>query len=196
MEKLTLLCISDLHSYDDEEFNVIKNTEYDACVLLGDIPMTALRVIKKINARPLFGICGNHDDWNSLNAVGIKDIHCKAVSINGYTIAGFGGSHRYKNGDYALMTQKESVSLSKLIPKADILISHDSPYKLFGKDTAHQGLKGISAYISKNKPKINLCGHYHDKSLKSIYRKCEVQCVFRFSVIQVKKGNLYYGKFN
>ena len=188
MENLTMLCICDLHSYDVEEINKIKDMEYDVCVLLGDIPSTALRTIKKLNTRPLFGVCGNHDDWQTLNNVGIRDIHCKAISVKGYTIAGFGGSHRYKNGDYALMTQKESVELSKLIPKADILISHDSPYKFFGTDTAHQGLKGISQYISKNKPKLNLCGHYHDENLSGVYRRCEIQCVYQFMIVDFCKS--------
>ncbi len=183
-DSLTMLCIVDLHSLDYEEIEAIKNMEYDVCFLLGDIPQNALYSIKNINTKPLFGVCGNHDEWDSLNAVGIKDIHCKTVSLDGFTIAGFGGSHRYKNGDYPMLTQKESVELTKLLPKADILISHDAPYKFFGKDTAHQGFKGISKYISKNKPKLNLCGHYHDENLCGVYRKCKVQCVYRFKIIK------------
>lgn len=181
---LTMLCIADLHSYDDEEIKKIQNMEYDVCFLLGDIPLNALYAIKKFNAKPLFGICGNHDEWDSLSAVGIKDIHCKTISVGGYTIVGFGGSHRYKNGDYSMMTQKESIGLTKLLPKADILISHDAPYRFFGNDIAHQGLKGISKYISKNKPQLNLCGRYHDENLSGVYRKCKVQCVYRFKIVK------------
>ena len=181
---LRMLCISDLHHYDEEEIKSIQHMEYDVCFLLGDIPQIALYEIKKINTKPLFGVCGNHDEWDSLYAVSIKDIHCKTISIGNCTIAGFGGSHRYKNGDYPMMTQNESIELTKLIPKADILISHDAPYKFFGKDTAHQGLKGISKYISKNKPKLNLCGHYHNEKLRGTYRKCKIQCIYQFKIIQ------------
>lgn len=181
--KPTMLCIADLHSFDYEELAAIQNMKYDICLLLGDIPQNALYLIKNINQKPLFGVCGNHDEWNSLKNVGIMDIHCKAISFEGVTIAGLGGCHRYKNGDYPMLTHKESVNLMKQIPKADILISHDAPYNFFGKDVAHQGLKGISKYISKNKPKLNLCGHYHDENLYGVYRKCKVQCVYRFQII-------------
>ena len=185
-EILTMLCIADLHSYDDEEIKAIQNIEYDVCFLLGDIPQNALYMIKKFNRfnKPIFGICGNHDEWNSLTAVGIDDIHCKAISVKGYTIVGFGGSHRYKSGDYPMMTHKESVEIIRLLPKADILISHDAPYKLFGADTAHQGLKGISKYIAKNKPQLNLCGHYHNENLSGVYRKCKVQCIYHFKIVE------------
>lgn len=184
MSKLTMLCIADLHSYDDKEIKAIQNMEYDVCFLLGDIPQKALSAIKKNVSKPLFGVCGNHDEWNSLTSEGIKDINCKTISIAGYTVAGFGGSNRYKNGDYPMWTQKESVEITKMIPKADILITHDSPYKFFGNDEAHKGLKGISKYISNNKPKLNLCGHYHDKNLCGVYKKCKIQCIYGFNIIE------------
>lgn len=181
---LTMLCIADLHSYDEEEIKAIQGMEYDVCFLLGDIPQNALYLIKEFNTKPLFGICGNHDEWDSLKAIGINDIHCKTISVKGYTIAGFGGSHRYKNGGYPMMTHKESVELIRLLPKANILISHDAPYKFFGTDTAHQGLKGISKYIAKNNPQLNLCGHYHNENLRGAYRKCTVQCVYHFKIVK------------
>lgn len=43
---LTMLCIADLHSYDDEEIKAIQNMEYDVCFLMGDIPQNALYAIK------------------------------------------------------------------------------------------------------------------------------------------------------
>lgn len=181
--ELSMFCISDLHHFTDEELEAIEYMEYDVCLLLGDIPQKALKIIKKANgSRPIYGICGNHDDWNSLESVGIEDIHCKVIEVNGIKIAGLGGSHRYKSGDYAMLTQKESIEAVKSIPYADILISHDCPYKLFGKIVTHNGLKGISRYISKHRPQMNLCGHYHE-SMKGIYKKCRVECVYRFENI-------------
>lgn len=162
-----MLCIADLHDYDERQIEKIRQMEYDVCLLLGDIPHKALLEIKKANGdRPLYGVCGNHDDWDTLTRVGITDIHCKAVEVCGITIAGFSGSNRYKNGDYCMMTQKESIKAAKEIPPCDVLITHDSKYKYWiPPDDAHLGLKGISKYISKNKPQMHLFGHYHQRAV-------------------------------
>ena len=165
-----MLCISDLHDYDARLIEKIQQMEYDVCLLLGDIPHKALLHIKRVNGdRPIYGICGNHDDWESLSRVGITDIHCKAVEICGVTIAGFSGSNRYKNGNYCMMTQKESIEAAKKIPPCDVFISHDSVYKYqLHPDNAHLGLKGISRYVSKHKPQMHLFGHYHQRA---VYKK-------------------------
>lgn len=181
---LDILCVSDLHHYTDEELEEIQSMEYDVCLLLGDIPQKALKIIKKANgSRPIYGICGNHDDWDSLKRADIEDIHCKMVEVGNIKIAGFGGSHRYKSGDYAMITQEQSIQAAKTIPAADILISHDCPYKMFGKDIAHEGLIGISNYIAKYKPYLNLCGHYHE-SMQSKFKNCKVECIYRFRIVK------------
>jgi len=47
--------------------------------------------------------------------------------------------------------------------KADILISHTSPYGIYGEDdSSHIGLKGISKYIYDNDIKLNIHGHFHE----------------------------------
>lgn len=147
--------------------------EYDCCCLLGDIPDAALEIIKRIVQKPLFGILGNHDELSTLSRCEIPNLDGTSVTVNGVTIAGFGGSHRYKSGDYPMLTQKESIAAAKLCPKADILISHDTAYHAMTRfalrarrpaapsaakrfnivlkrlDSAHCGLKGISKYIAK-----------------------------------------------
>lgn len=182
---ITILCISDLHAFNFEELAAIGNMDYNACFLLGDIPQPALLAIKEANGnRPLYGVCGNHDNWQSLEYAGIEDIHCRAVQVGEYAFAGIGGSSRYKNGDYAMMTQPESLKVSRNCPAADILISHDCAYNLFGTGKAHQGLWGISWYLFRKKPRMNLCGHYH-KEQRAKWRSCEVQCIYRFALIHL-----------
>lgn len=46
MGEIKILAISDLHWYTDKELVKIKNIDFDICVLLGDIPVTAIRLIK------------------------------------------------------------------------------------------------------------------------------------------------------
>ncbi len=45
MRKINILAIADLHWYTDIELAEIENIDFDVCVLLGDIPVNAIRLI-------------------------------------------------------------------------------------------------------------------------------------------------------
>lgn len=185
-KNLRILALADLHSWDRLTLETVRNYDFDynSCVLLGDIPLNALIFLREIIEKPMLGVLGNHDELGQLERCGIENLDRKIVTINGVKIAGLSGSHRYKCGNYPLLTQRESIAAAKAIPAADILISHDTAYRLMGRnDAAHCGLKGISRYISRRKPLMNLCGHYHENTSKK-YRKCEVRCVFGCSLIE------------
>lgn len=181
-----ILAIADLHAWDRSELELIKNLEFDCCCLLGDIPQAAIDEIRQLVHRqfkPIFGVLGNHDDQGALERCGIYNLDRKGTVINGVSIAGIGGSHRYKNGDYPMLTQKESIDIAEHCPKADILISHDAAFHVMKRlDKAHCGLKGISKYISRNKPKLNICGHYHE-NIRRKYKGCEIICVYRCALV-------------
>lgn len=181
---LRMMVIADLHAWDKQELKLIKDYDFHCCVLLGDIPLEALKIIRSIVVdESLFGILGNHDEPGALERCGITDLTGKAVTVQGVTIAGLSGSHRYKHGDYSMLTQRESVLVAKKLPAADILISHDTAYHVMGrKDSAHCGLQGISGYISHRKPKLNLCGHYH-QNLSRSFRGCKIRCIYRCALV-------------
>lgn len=183
--RIRILAIADLHDWSKSELELINGLEYDCCCLLGDIPETALKIIKQLVHKPLYGILGNHDDLNSLSRYGITDLNGKAVTVNGVSIAGLSGSHRYKNGDYPMLTQKESITAATVCPAADILISHDTAYHVMKQlDNAHCGLKGISRYISRSKSGLNICGHYHINSDKRLmYKGCDILCVYKCALV-------------
>ena len=194
---LKLLCIADLHHYTQSELDKIKDLQYDICFLLGDISQEALNEIRCIvGDKPLYGVHGNHDTVHQLEECGIEHLNNNFITVDGYRIVGFSGSHRYKDGDcYEMLTQKQSMErCNSFIERwsygwqklqCDILISHDSMYKLFGKkDSAHIGLMGITKLIKKSKIKLNICGHYHQqKQLKR--RGCGIICVYRCAVISL-----------
>jgi len=93
------------------------------------------------------------------------DIHGTIIHKDGIRIAGFGGSHKYKDKNYPLFTQEESKEIAASIKEADILLSHTSPKGLYGTDDiAHIGLEGISDYINNNDVKLNIHGHFHEDS--------------------------------
>jgi predicted phosphodiesterase len=71
-DKLTLLCIADLHHWNQGELDIIKALNFDMCFTLGDIPQKALEYIRSITAEtPLYGVPGNHDEWNTVQESGI-----------------------------------------------------------------------------------------------------------------------------
>lgn len=180
---MRILIITDLHDWVISEIELIRGLKYDCCCLLGDIPETVLKIIKQYVQTPLFGILGNHDALTTLSNCGIIDINGKFVTINGVTIAGLGGSHRYKPGDYPMLTQKESIAAAAACPPGDILISHDTSFGVMKRrDNAHCGLKGISEYIKRNKPTLNICGHYHENVHRK-FKRCDILCVYRCALV-------------
>ena len=182
-DTLKILAIADLHWYTNKELRQIKNLDYDVCVLLGDIPVNAIRLIKEyVYNKPILAVAGNHDDWNTPEIGGAENIHGQCVECYGYKFTGFSGSARYKYGDYPMFTQRESMQLGNKLKKADILISHDSGYQLLGKDKPHSGLLGIDLYNLKNKTKLNICGHHHTQIVKKRFGTTTV-CVFRCALI-------------
>lgn len=182
-EPIRILAISDLHFWDKEELNHILDYEFDVCVLLGDIPYNAIvEIVNIVKDKPIFGLPGNHDAWNIFEEFPVVDLHEKTEDFHTYCFAGFGGSLRYKKGPYAMVTQEECLKSLKKLPKGDILLTHDSMYRLFGKDGAHEGLKGITRYILKNHIRLNIHGHHHQMSVKKRFG-CTTVCVYRCAVI-------------
>lgn len=181
--EIILLIIADLHDWTLSELEYIRELEYDCCCLLGDIPEAPLKVIKQLVQKPIFGVLGNHDTLTTLSDCGIADLNNKSVTINGVTLAGFGCSNRYKPGEYPMLTQKESIAVAANCPPCDILISHDTAFGIMKrKDNAHCGLKGISNYIKRRKPKLNICGHYHE-NIHQNFKHCDILCIYRCALV-------------
>lgn len=163
---MKILTFADLHDgVTKEESDVLKALEFDACIVLGDIERDSLIKIKDIcGDRPIIGVEGNHDERDILENLNIKNVHNKIVELNGYKFLGFGGCLPYKpiNGVY-LHSQLECSVLLGYAPKADVLISHNSPFGIHDnqENIAHTGYKGIVEYMDRVKPKLCLHGHQH-----------------------------------
>ncbi len=157
-----ILVLCDLHFLEDGQLNIISTLEYDFCVLLGDIPWSALQQIKELVTKPIFAVGGNHDTREMYKQIGIPYLNGKCAEVNGWRIAGVEGSSRYKNTkELVMLTQEESLAIAEQLPKADILISHDSCFSKYGTAPNKCGLKGIDLYIERNKPILHLHGHHH-----------------------------------
>lgn len=159
---LRILVLCDFHFLEDGELDRIGALEYDVCLVLGDILFGALPRIRELVQKPIFAVGGNHDTREMYGQVGIPYIHGQVVCVNGWSIVGIEGSHRYKNtSELCMLTQEESLAIAEELPKADILISHDASYEKFGSAPNRVGLQGISRYIQKNGPYLHLHGHHH-----------------------------------
>lgn len=159
-QRFLVLC--DLHFLEEGQLDLISSLDYSCCLLLGDIPLETLFRIKELVAKPIYAVGGNHDTREMYINANIPYIHGGLVEVNGLSIVGLEGSHRYKKSEELLMlTQEESINTANELPPADILISHDSSFGRYGEEPNKCGLKGIRNYIKKHKPKLHLHGHYH-----------------------------------
>lgn len=186
LKPIKILCIADAHGLLHHARDVLKNIppqEYNCVISLGDNYIDDLNIIKECVPTNVYGILGNHDDYNALEKCNITNIHKKIINIDGVKIAGFQGSNKYKNVEYPSFTQEESILECNEIEPADILISHTGPYNLYNHDIAHTGLSGISNYIKKNNIILNIHGHMHDNMVKYSTNGTKVICVYGIAIV-------------
>jgi len=189
---LRILFITDTHNclaYTDKYINYLKSfqpTDYDICLVLGDISGLDIDAIKEIVPNEkLFGIAGNHDSADIMDINGITNINGKVIDCNGVKIAAIMGSNRYKQGNYGMMTQEESIELAKNMEEADILVSHDKAYIWDRKDTVHDGLKGITYYIYKHRIPIHIHGHLHEEFDETLKNGTRSICLYQIKLLNL-----------
>lgn len=167
MYPLKLLLFADRSPYGNEISavrEVLQKDNIDIVIMLGDHHDHDIEIIREYNSNiKIIGVLGNHDGFDFLERNGVEDINGRVYEANGVRIAGMQGSFKYKDVDYPSFTQEQSRTFAGNIGPANIFITHDSPRGYHEhKDDAHVGLEGISEYILKNDPIINIHGHQHD----------------------------------
>jgi len=189
---INILFITDTHNclaYTDkylEELKSYKPTDYDICIILGDISGLDIDAIKSVvPPEKLYGIVGNHDSINLMEENNIANINGRVIECKGIRIAAIMGSNRYKNGDYGMMTQEESIELAEQLGEADILVSHDKAYIYDRHDNVHDGLKGITYYIYKNHVPIHIHGHLHDEFDETLKNNTLSKCLYRIKLLKL-----------
>lgn len=194
---LKILFLADLHYVNLKDWidflNKYKNSnEYDLLITLGDIDHLLMKSLQENIKKPMGGVLGNHDYFDDLPYFGIKDLNCKAVKFQETTICGLQGSIKYKNSDYPLYTQNESIDMCKKLPHTDIFISHSPPKGIHDrKDFAHNGLMGITNYIKKQKPKYCFHGHIHEDRITNFKKTIIISiyggAIFDTNTAQIEK---------
>ena len=188
---LKILFVADTHDcieHDNETQEVIKQTDkYNYCILLGDHSANDLNYILKIIPKEkVFGILGNHDSWEKYDEFEIENIDGKIKIINNKKIAGISGSFKYKDSNnYALYTHEESIEIAEKMGEADILISHDKPFLERKYGDAHDGLKGVTLYLYKNKIPIHIHGHIHQESENILKNGTKSFCLYKAKILEI-----------
>lgn len=160
-----ILCIADLHCPTKADIQKICSLPFiDMVFWLGDIDEFVLkRIYQSYPAAFHVGVLGNHDMYN-LEAYGIINLDKQYIERHGISMVGLEGSVLYKDTayHYPSYAQGESLIFCETLPKANILLSHTSPYGIHDDNSSsHQGLIGLRNYIDKHCPKYNIHGHQH-----------------------------------
>ena len=186
--KIKLLIIADTHGLlsvkEDlkEKLKIIHN--YDLCCILGDVTYSDYEIILNyINKDKIVAILGNHDGFDVLKYYGIKDLNGRIIDIKGVRIGGIQGSYRYKTEDFPSFTHEESIRFLNKMEGVDILLSHAGPFLDNNTDLVHNGLKGITEYLYKNKVPYNIHGHNHAN--KDLYLRNGTKIIERYLIDEI-----------
>ncbi len=192
---IRILAIADTHgdlAIKPEMQDKLKNVDdYDLCCLLGDITYSDYEVIiKNVSKEKMVGLLGNHDGCDVLRHYNINNLNGKVININGLRIGGIQGSIRYKNEEYPSFTHMESIDFLNKMEQVDILFSHSGPFWNYNDDPVHNGLKGITNYLYKNKTPYNIHGHLHKNKLKVLKNGTKVQCIYGVELLEINSGEI------
>ena len=158
---MKILLFSDLHDFDNEKLNKI-NIDPNLIIFLGDIKGRTLdQIIINFPNKTYFGVLGNHDEHGLFRNINtfiklrggsekIQDANvllCKQsnkslLEFNGITFTGLEGCVKYGRNYVGYDIDEEII-----LPKADILISHEGGYlDIENNLNAHQGYPQLSEY--------------------------------------------------
>jgi Icc-related predicted phosphoesterase len=153
--------------------------DVDLILGCGDLPYTYLEYLVSVLNIPLYYVPGNHDPGynteRSLSyAEGGSNLDLKTAHAKGLSLAGLGGSIRYRPDGVNQYTQRQTfLRACRLLPRVlfsymrygrrlDILITHSPPFEIHDDDTnAHQGFKALNFLIRMARPRYLLHGHTH-----------------------------------
>lgn len=199
---MRILVFSDFH--DSLDLLSLKDTlqqhpSPDIVLTLGDISCSDLRFLRGMFATiSFYGLRGNHDGSDTLLRAGVPDLHGKVIEHYGVRIAGLEGSSKYKYGNHVMYSQKESLTIAKNLPPANILVSHDRAFhglvpNLFSEltKTPHEGLCGLSYYNRRHHPFLHIHGHIHKNKHYSHYG-IETVCVYGAAIVTVSQNSVQH----
>ncbi len=169
----------------------------DFVVGCGDLPYTYLEYLVTMLGVPLYYVPGNHDPLYqpqvlSSLAAGCENIDGRVVNYRGLTLAGLGGSIRYKPvGDNQYTQAEMNRRVLRLALRLlwwrwvrhrnlDVFVAHSPPFGIHDDtDYAHTGFYAFRDLIRVFRPRYFLHGH------TMVYKPNVVSPVTRIGATQV-----------
>lgn len=150
--------------YSDHSASNLRDlfNQCDVFITTGDRSIFDFEDIRDIiSTKPSFGVYGNHDTPGYLDNLGIQNMHLRVFQWNGFTIGGYQGCPRYKDGGGPQFTEEEATRDLENFPRVDILLLHAAPFGLLDTrgDPVHTGSKVVRSYVDRIKPRYIFCGH-------------------------------------
>jgi Icc-related predicted phosphoesterase len=156
-----------LHYSDRNDKNFLSlYKECDVLVSTGDLTLFDFGGLQDVaHKKPAFGVYGNHCSGNYFNALGIVNLHNKAVSFAGLVWGGWQGCLKYKNSEM-MYTEEEALSWSENFGCVYILLLHAGPKEMLDdpSDSVHTGSESVKRYVLNKKPKYVFCGHQYSNA--------------------------------
>ncbi len=190
--KLKLLVVSDVVNPKLYSSQVVEFKEkVDLIISCGDVPIYYLDFLATTLGKPLFFVCGNHDNYDlkkpgvikntlifpSLEAENIKmggiNLDGRLENYRGFVFAGLEGSFDYNRGEHQYSESEMKMKINKLIPGLlinkifkgrylDVLVTHAPPFGIHDRDDlAHKGFKSFLNFIKRFSPSYLIHGHSH-----------------------------------
>ncbi len=143
--------------------------DVDLIVGCGDLPASYLEyVVTQLNV-PLVYVPGNHDA-DEYCIQGGESVDGRWTKMNGVSIAGLGGSRRYKPlGKHQYTEDEMFARTARLLLTSrmagrhvDVFLAHAAPLGVHdGPDHVHAGFRAFHTFLRVGKPRIMLHGHTH-----------------------------------
>lgn len=153
----------------------------DLVLSCGDLPYYYIEFVVTMLSVPCFYVYGNHDGVEVQHngqevseARGAVSLEGRGVRHNGLTIAGLGGSLRYKQGAVHMYSEAEMMRRAwRLVPwmlfnnlrygrYLDLLITHAPPLGIHnGPDYPHRGFQAFLWLMDRFRPRYLIHGHIH-----------------------------------
>ena len=137
----------------------------DLIISCGDLRNDYLDFLLTMINAPLLYVFGNHDEHAIEGGICIDGKICE---VEGVTVAGLGGSVRYRQGVNMYSESEMRRRYWRLWPGlwvsggVDVLVTH-SPARGWGDldDRAHAGFEVFNVILNRYRPKYMLHGHVH-----------------------------------
>lgn len=173
----------------------------------GDLPYTYLEYLVSMLNVPLYYVPGNHDPEHdsyqaASRAEGCTNLDRRLARDRGLTLAGLGGSIRYRPDGVNQHTQGEATARAlSLLPallwnrlrgrRLDVLISHSPPFGIHDSDGAHTGLTALNLLLRWARPRYHLHGHTHFyrnnlEPSETRFMETRIVNVFPYKVIEIE----------